>query len=97
MTITFEAVDQLFVKLGKALEREMLDGADKFGKPCGKIRCHADDFMLMGNDAAGAHFKNRSTRNYLTLKLNGDLVVYKTEEPFMRGLFGTYHEEGVAV
>lgn len=82
---TSTETDSWFAQLGAALA--------VYGLPTGGGRyrtdASADEFHLMSIDATGAHFKHRSSRNYITVRVVAGRPVLSIPvgAPFCGGTF----------
>jgi hypothetical protein len=78
---TPEHMEEEFKRLAKALQTTPLPhtkGGSHTGSP--------SEFMWMNQDHRGSHFKHIESRNYLTLKPNGEIFI-PLGGPFNRGTF----------
>lgn len=78
-------IDSWFAQLGAALAAyglPTIGGGHRTG-------ASADEFMLMSIDATGAHFKHRSSRNYITVRVAAGRPVLSIPlgAPFCGGTF----------
>lgn len=85
MEFTKQQLKAAFERLSVALAKQPLDTSD--GK---KRQAEASEFMLMHRNGNLLGFKHGDSRNYVFLRDDGELIVPKTAEPFMRGTFDVF-------